>query len=73
MAFKAFEFRGVRIFEGGLFAGAVAFHAGRAAVRLHIPVEDIVGNARVTFSRDRIQQADDYKNEDNETYGALHG
>lgn len=73
MAFKAFEFRGVRIVESEFFAGSVAFHASRAAVRLNIPVEDIVGNARVTLSRNRIQQADDHEDEDNETYGAFHG
>ncbi|MBF0559310.1 MAG: hypothetical protein HQL08_11080 [Nitrospirae bacterium] len=72
MAFKAFEFGGMGLFKGRLFAGSVAGQAFRAAFCLYIPVKDIVRNARITFSRDGIQYAKYDKNENNKTYCAFH-
>ncbi len=50
MAFKTFEFRRMGLFERSIPAGAVTFHAWRSGVELYIPVNDIVGNARITLS-----------------------
>jgi len=72
MAFKAFEFWGMGIFDCVLFTGAVAFQACCVVVDCYIFMHDVGRNSGITLSRYGKKQADSHQYKNDKPNYAFH-
>ena len=72
MAFKAFEFRRMGVFDRVLFAGAVTFQTRRIIADVQIFMNGVGRNAGITLSRYGKKQSDYQQHKNNKSNCAFH-